>query len=356
MVKPEVTVITPTYNERENVVKLIEELDRCFKEAGITYEVVVVDDNSPDGTAEAVEGLMSKYPVKLVRRPSKLGLTSAVFDGLKYAEGTYVVVMDADLQHPPEVVPKLYVKALEGYDLVIASRYVSGGSAKFPLHRLIVSLGATLIARVLIPKARKVKDPMSGFFLVKKDVISKITPTSPKSYKVLLEVLALGSYRNVYEVPYEFRERVVGKSKLGFKTMLNYVKQVLNLTPDYVRFALVGASGTVVNLGVLAVLRYVANLTHEIASALAIEASIINNFVWNDLWTFKGGRSGSVASRLIKFHFSSAVGVITQYVISLTTYYYIVRNSIIAQSIGILTGFIINYVLSKKFVWSPRRF
>ncbi len=352
--KPEITVITPTYNERENIVKLIERLDKCLKEARITYEVVVVDDNSPDGTAEVVEGLISKYPIKLVRRPSKLGLTSAVFEGLKHAEGTYVVVMDADLQHPPEVIPKLYLKALEGYDLVIASRYVPGGSVEFPLHRLVISLGATLIARLLIPKVRKVKDPMSGFFLVKKDIISKIIPTSPKSYKVLLEVLVLGNYERVCEVPYDFKERVGGRSKLGFKTILNYVKQVLNLTPDYVRFALVGASGTVVNLSVLAFLRYVVSLTHEVASALAIEVSIINNFIWNDLWTFKGSRSGGFISRLTKFHFSSALAVITQYVISLITYYYVIRNSLVAQLIGILIGFILNYVLSKKFVWSPK--
>ena len=345
-----VSVVVPTYNERENIDELLSRIDASL--SNLSYEVVVVDDNSPDGTAERVMELSSRYPVKLVKRAGKFGLSSAILEGVKVCEGPYVVVMDADLQHPPEVIKDLLNHAGE-CDVVIASRYVRGGSvAGFSLIRRIISLGATYMARILIPQARKVKDPLSGFFLIKKELIEKTELAVPSGYKILLEIISQHNNLRVCEVPYVFQARIKGESKLSKKEILNYVKQLLIIMPDYYKFAIVGASGVLVNLGVVWFLSYVLSIPHFIASITGIEASLINNFVWNDLWTFKKRRFGKRVWRLLKYHVSTAVGTLAQYIVSQITYYALLRESLTSQAIGILVGFIANYLISKKYVWS----
>jgi len=345
-----VSVIVPTYNERENIDELLSRIDASLK--GVDYEVIVVDDSSPDGTAEHVIELSSKYPVRLVKRAGKLGLSSAILDGVKVCEGEYVVVMDADLQHPPEVIRDLLQRVRE-CDVVIASRYVrGGGTAGFPLVRRVISLGATFMARILIPQARRVKDPLSGFFLVKKAVIEKTKLAVPSGYKVLIEVLSQHDNLKICEVPYIFRARVRGKSKLSEKEILNFVKQLLIIMPDYYKFAVVGASGVLVNLGVVYLLSYAFLIPHYIASVIGIETSLINNFIWNDLWTFEKRRFGKCWWRFLKYHVSTAVGILAQYAVSQITYYTLLRESLTSQTLGILAGFIANYLISKKYVWS----
>jgi dolichol-phosphate mannosyltransferase len=347
-------VVVPTYNERDNIVELIRRVDNALK--GIDYEVVVVDDNSPDGTADVAEGLSKDYPVRVVRRPGKLGLATAVLDGVRSSRGDYVVVMDADLQHPPEVIPKMYEELIKGYDIVIASRYVVGGSVGgWGLTRRLISKTAILIAKLLIPKVRGIEDPISGFFMFRKEVLEGVS-LSPKGFKILLEVLVKGRYSRVSEVPYTFGVRVRGTSKLSSKELINYITHLLTLTPykTLLKFLVVGSIGTLVNLGVLYVLRYFLSIEHLIASALSIEASIINNYILHELWTFKDRRLGSWLVRLLKFHGSTALAVTTQYVVSQVLHYVLGVESIVSQFVGILLGFVINYILSTRFVW--RRF
>jgi len=348
------SVVVPTYNERENISELLRRIDSVLRAEGIKYEVVIVDDNSPDGTADYAEKLSSKYPIRVVRRPGKLGLSSAVLDGVRASEGSIIAVMDADLQHPPEVLPRMFKELLgKGCDLVIASRYVKGGSvANWSLFRKVISKGAILVARILLPKARKIKDPMSGYFMFKRKVIeSNMKQMSPKGFKILLEIIVKGKASRICEVPYTFGTRYKGRSKLSSKEVVNYLLHVLNLAPDYIRFAMVGAAGTIVNLGVLALLRYLLNISHAYASAIAIEASVVNNFILNDIWTFKKYGKPGALRRFLKFHVSSALGLLTQWVISYTVYYAVLSQSIIAQLVGIVAGFVVNYLLSKKFVW-----
>jgi len=347
----ELTVIVPTYNEKDNIPILLERIDKALSNHGIKYEVIIVDDNSPDGTADVAERLSNKYPVRVLRRPGKLGLSSAVLDGVKLARSEVVAVMDADLQHPPEVLPKLYMRIKDGCEIVIASRYVRGGSTKgWSLLRKLISRVAIAIAHMLIPKSRAVKDVMSGYFMLRRDVISSAV-LNPRGFKILLEIIAKARYSNVCEVPYTFDIRRYGESKLSSKEVINYVLHVLSLSPYIVRFALVGGLGTIVNLLSLAILRYVLGLIHEVSSAIAIELSIINNFILNDKWTFKDRRSGSTLSRLLKFHLSSIAGVLTQYLVSVSLYHLILRESITSQFIGILLGFIVNYLISRHYVW-----
>jgi len=349
-----ISVVVPTYNERDNIVELIRRVDNALK--GIDYEVVVVDDNSPDGTADVAEGLSKDYPVRVVRRPGKLGLATAVLDGVRSSRGDYVVVMDADLQHPPEVIPKMYEELIKGYDIVIASRYVVGGSVGgWGLTRRLISKTAILIAKLLIPKVRGIEDPISGFFMFRKEVLEGVS-LSPKGFKILLEVLVKGRYSRVSEVPYTFGVRVRGTSKLSSKELINYITHLLTLTPykTLLKFLVVGSIGTLVNLSVLYVLRYFLSVEHLIASALSIEASIINNYILHELWTFKDRRLGSWLVRLLKFHGSTALAVTTQYVVSQVLHYVLGVESIVSQFVGILLGFVINYILSTRFVW--RRF
>jgi len=158
---------------------------------GVDYEIVVVDDNSPDGTAEVTESYSKKYLIKVLRQPGKLGLTSAIYDGFKASSGEYIVVMDADLQHPPELAPKL-VDRLSGCDVVIASRYTKGGKVeRWSFTRRIISLRATLLARILVPGCLQVKDSVSGYFATRRSVLERWRPIEPHGYKALVEIISV---------------------------------------------------------------------------------------------------------------------------------------------------------------------
>ena len=350
---PNVSVVVPTYNERDNIEELITRIDRALSSAKIPYEVVVVDDNSPDGTAEVASRLSTRYPVKVIKRPGKLGLSSAVIEGVRNSAADVIAVMDADLQHPPELIPRLYQRLAQGgCDIVVASRYVRGGEVRgWSVFRRLVSRAATMLARVLVPQARKVNDPLSGYFMFKKDAIGGLNHINPRGFKILLEILAKGRYRRVCEEPYSFGLRVRGSSKLSSKVMWDFVVQTLNLSPDYLKFAIVGASGTLVNLGVVALCRYVLGLLHEVASALGIEVSVINNFVLNDLWTFRTRRRGPWPLRLAKFHLSTLASILVQYATSIAAFHYVIHESVTSQFLGIVAGFIVNYTVSRRFVW-----
>ena len=213
-----VTVVVPTYQERGNIGRLIKGIGGALK--GRDYEIVVVDDNSPDGTAEVAAGLAQTYPVKVIRREGKLGLGSAILAGFSNAQGDIVGVIDADLQHPPELIAELVTAVENGVDIAIASRYVSGGGVEhWSASRKAVSKAATLLARPLT----RTRDPMSGYFFVRRGVIDT-QPFAAVGYKLLLEILVKGSYETVRELPYTFRERQEGHSKLGVREYVRYLK------------------------------------------------------------------------------------------------------------------------------------
>ena len=222
------SIILPTYNEAENLPELIERIETALK--GHLFEIIVVDDNSPDGTADVAVELNRKYGnIRVLRRRGKLGLASAILDGVNMANGNVIVVMDADLQHPPELLPRLVEKMEEGYHVVIASRYVNGGGVEgWSFWRKLISKGAIFLAHLLLPETRKVKDVTSGYFVLKKDVLEGVR-LNPVGYKLLLEVLVKGRYSKVVEVPYIFKPRKKGKSKLGFNEIFNYAFLLLKL-------------------------------------------------------------------------------------------------------------------------------
>jgi len=218
------SLVVPTYNEAGGIERLITTLDEIFKKNNLDGEIIVVDDNSPDGTGAIVDRLAESYPVRCLHRPGKLGLSSGVIDGWAFArpESEAVGAMDADFSHDANIVPRM-VKALEdGYGLAIGSRYVPGsGIENWPLKRKITSIVAIALAKPLTP----VRDITSGFFLIKRDALTGVE-LDPIGFKIGLEVIAKAHYGRVIEIPYVFTDRIVGESKLNQKEIVNYLRQL----------------------------------------------------------------------------------------------------------------------------------
>ncbi|MEW6722126.1 MAG: polyprenol monophosphomannose synthase [Candidatus Micrarchaeota archaeon] len=212
------SVIIPTYNEKGNIAILIRRLDASL---GGSHEIIVVDDNSPDGTAAEVEAIAAGLEsVRLVRRESKAGLTGAILAGVKAAKGDRIAVMDADLSHPPEKVAELS-KSLDSADLAVGSRLMEGGEVKkWPLHRKLISRVADALARIVV--GTDCTDPLSGFFAARKEVFGR-TDFRTKGYKLLLNILADNRGLRVREIPYTFRDRHAGATKLGNIEILTYL-------------------------------------------------------------------------------------------------------------------------------------
>ena len=225
---PKLTIVIPTYNEAENIKILVERLVDVLETNGINdFEVLVVDDNSPDETCSIVKQISRKdQRIKCILRVDEKGLASAVVEGFRHAKGSYIVVMDADLQHPPEIVPKL-VRFLEekGADVAVASRYVKGGGvAGWSRIRLLMSRLGTIGVKLLVDETCKTSDPLAGFFAVRKDKLS-IDKIRPRGFKILIEILVRHPNLRVIDVPYLFQRRYAGHSKLGADVILDFLKQ-----------------------------------------------------------------------------------------------------------------------------------
>ena len=355
---PKLSIVIPTYNERENLPILLEKLEKALHD--IDFEAIIVDDDSPDGTWRLAEELArTKYPwLRVIRRVGERGLASAVIRGFSEARGEYVVVMDADLQHPPEMLPQLLKTAFEERaDVVIASRYARGGGVEgWSRLRLFVSRGATLLAYLLLPEARRTSDPMSGFFLVKRELLNRcIDELKPRGYKILLEILVKCKPAKIVDVPYVFRRRFAGESKLGLRTMFDYILHVLELNQYRIlKNATVGLSGLLVLWCTLYLLSDILGINPLAAYLAAIEASILNNFFWNDRLVFRRrGRRKSWYRRLIEYHGAVALGAATNYAVFTLLYVLLHVNKYVASLAGIIAGFMLNYLASEHGVWKP---
>ncbi|HET9393608.1 MAG TPA: polyprenol monophosphomannose synthase [Candidatus Rubrimentiphilum sp.] len=221
------SIVIPTYNEAGGIERLVRGLDEVFKQNGLDGEIVIVDDNSPDGTGEIIDRLATEFPVRPVHRAGKLGLSSGVIEGWRAArpDSEALGAMDADFSHDIAILPKM-VRALEdGYGLAVGSRYVEGGGiTNWPWRRVMMSKVACAIARPLT----RVKDITSGYFLVRRSAIEDVK-LDPIGFKIGLEVIAKGHYGKALEVPYVFTDRVSGESKLNEKEIFNYLKQLRKL-------------------------------------------------------------------------------------------------------------------------------
>jgi dolichol-phosphate mannosyltransferase len=231
----DVSVIVPTFREADNLPVLVAAIHDALSRQKTTYEIVIVDDDSRDGTEGVCADLARRYPLRLLVRRNERGLASAVVSGMRAAKGTYLVVMDADLSHPPQAIPSLLQPLRSGLaDFVIGSRYVKGGSTEegWGLHRWLNSKFATLLAW---PLARA-RDPMAGFFALRRALFESAGTLDPIGYKIGLELLVKCRCRRVVEVPIHFRNRLHGHSKLNLREQINYLRHLGRLY----RFRLTG--------------------------------------------------------------------------------------------------------------------
>lgn len=222
------SIIIPTHNESENLPVLLNGIGQKLGTL-CDYEVIVVDDNSSDGTLEVLSHLNHTHRnIRVVARPRKMGISSALLDGFMASSGHFLAVMDGDLQHPPEVLPKMFKEVVSGADLVIASRYKDGGRIEgWSSWRTIVSRVATFLARSM-PRAKRTKDPLSGCFVFKREAVD-FRQLSGIGCKLLLEILVKGTHRRVVDVPYVFRSRIRGNSKVGLGEYVNFLRLFFRL-------------------------------------------------------------------------------------------------------------------------------
>ncbi len=234
---PTLSIVVPTYHEVDNIALLAERIFKTVRDARISCELILVDDNSRDGSVEAVEKLKANYPVRMIVREDERGLSTAVLRGFEDATGEIFLVMDADLSHPPEKIPDLYAPVRGGEaDFAFGSRYVSGGETKdWPFIRKLNSRAATLLARPLT----RATDPMAGFFCLSRATWENAAPLSPLGYKIGLELLIKGRCRKLLDVPILFANRHAGKSKLTLRQQLLYLIHLKRLY--FVRFPLLSA-------------------------------------------------------------------------------------------------------------------
>jgi len=363
----DVSLVLPTYNEGKNIAEVIAQLVRVLDSVpNLQYEIIVVDDDSPDRTWEIALGLTDEFPqLRVIRRQDERGLSTAVIRGWQIAQGRILAVMDADLQHPPEVVANLCKEMIRGADLGIASRHVEGGGVSdWSLARRIISRGAQMIGFMLLPEViGRISDPMSGFFMIRRSSIQD-RKLSPLGYKILVEVLGRGKVSWISEVPYTFRERVEGSSKLTNRIYLEYFQHLFRLRlyllqiSSFFRFCVVGASGVVVDMSLLFFLSDPKMLGWGLTRSkiLAAEAALLNNFIWNDTWTFGDlakhqNTFGQRVKRFLKFNAICSLGIVFNVIIINIEFNLFHMNRYLANLIAIGLVTLWNYKTNKEFSW-----
>jgi dolichol-phosphate mannosyltransferase len=352
---PRLTIVVPTFKEVESLPHLIDRVATLRAGRGIDIEMLIMDDDSNDGSLELVEARPEKW-VQIIVRKSARGLSPSVLDGLERGTGDFLVCMDADLSHPPEAVPGMLQKLEEGADFVVGSRYVKGGTTSddWGFLRWLNSRVATLLARPLT----NVRDPMSGFFALRRSKFREGRDFNPVGYKIGLELIVKCGCERVVEVPIHFEDRRFGKSKLTFKQQLLYLQHLRRLYTfkygiwtQFIQFLVVGALGTVVNLVTLTILLGLA-LPTKPAMGIAIFASMCFNFVLNRRFSFSGSRGTSWRRQFVSFVAASSLGAIINYVSALFALAHV--RTLPPQGgalIGIAVGTAFNFVASRYLVF-----
>jgi len=350
------SIIIPTYNEKENLPLLAEKIFKVFKESSIDGEVVVVDDNSPDGTGKIAEKLKKKYKVQVLHRKAKLGLSSAVLDGIKIAKGDVIGVMDADGSHPPEEIPKFFDAIENGSDFAIGSRYKKGGKiGDWELKRKIVSKGAKLLAKPLT----NISDPLSGFFFFRKNLINGIE-LNPKGFKIGLEILVKSKHKKIVEIPHTFIVRRKGESKLKLVEYINYLHHLFFLyflkAKQFLKFCIVGGLGTIVNLAVLYSLVEFVKLWYIFAAVIAFVIAATHNYVLNKIWTFEDRRTGKVfvVKQWIKFFTISVFSLCINLLVLWFLVEFVNLWYIFAQIIAIFVALFSNFLGNKYWTFKGK--
>jgi len=298
-----ISVVFPTYNEARSIQEVLRRTSAALREAGEDHELIVVDDSSPDGTAGLAEALASEIPVRVLQCSGRRGLATAVVAGWSIARGDVLGVMDADLQHPPEVLARLATALRnQNAEVAIATRSGPGGglAEDWSWTRRLDSWAARHLAACVLPRTlTEVSDPMSGMFLIRARALEGVR-LEPTGYKILLEVLGKGHYHGLVQVPFLFQARSLGSSKLGMRESLQYLVHLGRLARStgqlrsWIRYAAVGFTGAVVNVAVLTFLVERRAWPVGGALAVAIPVALVSNFFWNWLFTFRTSQASGV--------------------------------------------------------------
>ena len=372
------SIVIPTYNESRNIGNLVAILSNLLDETiPQNYELIVVDDDSPDHTWEIAQSLIRGYPqLRVIRRQQEKGLSSAVIQGWQRSKGEILGVIDGDLQHPPETLLQLIAAMQNGADLAVASRHVDGGGVSdWSIIRRLLSRGAQTLGLIILPEViGRVSDPMSGYFLVNRRAIAQHY-FHPLGYKILIEVLARGQIDRIVEVGYLFQERQAGESKVSKKHYFDYLYHLIHLRfslgkigqlrskfsfplKRFISFGLVGLSGVFVDMSLLYLLHDSTSLGLGLTRSkiIAAEVAILNNFIWNDAWTFgdmsrqqRGLRPRLL--RLLKFNLVCLLGL-TLNVLLLNLLFNVFKiNYLLANLIAIAAVTFWNFWINLKLNW-----
>ncbi len=349
------SIIAPTYNERDNIPAFLSSLNGELNKSKINGEIIVVDDNSPDGTGEILEQSKVQYKnLKVIHRAGKLGLSSAVTEGFASAEGDILAVMDADLSHPAEKISEMYSLCVRECDMVIGSRYVKGGKIEgWSIYRKVLSKGATILARVFV----SVKDPMSGFFMFRKNLIQGKEINS-KGFKILLELLIKANFAKIAEVPIVFTNRTAGKSKAGGREILAYLRNLFGYLPhkkeiivQFFKFSFVGLMGTLINIIILYALTDGVGIYYILSAFFAYFVAMSFNFIMNKTWTFRERARYLIGRKYLKFFLVSlsALSVNLFFLYIFTEFFKIYY--LISQVLAIGIALTINFLGNKIFTF-----
>ncbi|GAA4624899.1 glycosyltransferase [Cellulomonas oligotrophica] len=353
-----VTVVVPTYNEAPNMPELVRRVGAAVQ--GLDAELLVVDDSSDD-TADVVRSLAptAGYPVRVLHRDEPVGgLGGAVTAGFAASDAQWCLVMDGDLQHPPELIPTMLERAAEpGVDVVVASRYIEDGSSEglSGAVRRAVSSTSTALTRGMFPvRLRDCSDPMTGFFAVRRDALD-MQALRPRGFKILLEILARHRLQ-VAEVPFVFGERFAGESKANLAQGLHFLWQLAGLRFGRMsRFAIIGGIGAVANVAIVALLTTLGMMWLP-AAIIAAEATIIGNFLLQERFVFRDLRheGKGVWSRFVQsFTFNNVETVLRLPVVGILVETVHVA-AVLATAITLVVAFLARFVFHSRIVYRPQ--
>lgn len=356
--RPSVSVVVPTYREVENLPFLIERLEKVRDENHLDLELLIMDDNSQDGSDKAVEQLNKSW-VRFVTRTKDRGLSPAVLDGMNLAKNDILICMDADLSHPPEAITGLIDELMTGADFAVGSRFVEGGSTDddWGLFRWLNSKVATILAFPLTT----INDPMSGFFALRRDTFAAGTHFNPIGYKIGLELMVKCRCRRIVEIPIHFADRTRGNSKLSLKEQLKYIQHLRRLYihkfgvwSHLAQFLVVGATGVVVNLVVFTLLLK-AGIFEKIAVALGIAVSMFTNFLLNRRFSFSYARKQSFGKQLAGFAAACSIGAVVNYFVAVAMLNaFTTLPKQLAVLVGVIAGMGFNFLVSRMWVFKQK--
>jgi dolichol-phosphate mannosyltransferase len=356
------SIIVPTYKEVLNIPHLLERIEELRRSRGVNCEVLFMDDDSADGSIEAVEKSGYDFARLIVRKQNR-GLSPAVIDGMRLATNPVLVCMDCDLSHPVEKIPSMVLALASGQQMVVGSRYVPGASTSddWGIFRWLNSRIATLLAAPLT----KVRDPMSGFFVLRKSDFNAAHDLNPVGYKIALELIVKCGMKNVGEIPINFVNRIHGESKLTLLEQLKYIKHLRRLylyrfgeAMHLAQFLVVGSVGVLVNLAVLSLCQHFGS-PPAAAIAAGIAVSVASNFLLNRRFSFSYARDRSWRSQLTGFAAASAIGAAVNFSVALYLQSKVFRPDM-AHSLqwaalgGVAAGTAFNFIANRYFVFRKR--